>query len=49
VDEHHAFLEALTANPEDDTLWLVFADWLEERGDSRAAFLRLNAALAQGD
>jgi uncharacterized protein (TIGR02996 family) len=31
---------ALDANPEDNSLRLVFADWLEERGDPRAAGLR---------
>jgi uncharacterized protein (TIGR02996 family) len=40
-----AFLQAIAANPSDDTLRLVFADWLEERGDWRAEFLRLDCAL----
>jgi len=35
-----AFLRALSANPDDDTSRLVFADWLEERGDHRASWLR---------
>jgi uncharacterized protein (TIGR02996 family) len=41
-----AFLEAIAANPEDDTARLVFADWLEERGDPRGAFIRVQCALA---
>jgi uncharacterized protein (TIGR02996 family) len=43
---HEAFLRAITANPEDDVLRLVYADWLEEQGDPRAEFLRLDCALA---
>jgi uncharacterized protein (TIGR02996 family) len=34
-------LAHLAARPEDDSLRLVYADWLEERGmDSKASFLR---------
>jgi uncharacterized protein (TIGR02996 family) len=40
-----AFLQAIIENPNDDTLRLIYADWLEERGDPRGAFLRLYAAL----
>jgi uncharacterized protein (TIGR02996 family) len=35
-----AFLDAIRANPEDDAPWLIYADWLEERGDPRAALYR---------
>jgi uncharacterized protein (TIGR02996 family) len=35
------FLTAIRANPEDDALRLVYADWLEERGDPRGELLRL--------
>jgi uncharacterized protein (TIGR02996 family) len=43
-----AFLAAIVANPDDDTLRLVAADFLEENGDpNRAAFIRLQIALAQ--
>ena len=43
-----AFLAAIVANPDDDTLRLVAADFLEENGDAnRAAFIRLQIALAQ--
>lgn len=39
---HIPFLAAIVANPDDDLPRLVFADWLEENGDSdRAEFIRL--------
>ncbi len=42
------FLAAIVANPDDDTLRLVYADWLEENGDAeRAEFIRLQIAEAQ--
>jgi uncharacterized protein (TIGR02996 family) len=34
------FLRAILANPEDDAPWLIYADWLEERGDPRTALYR---------
>jgi uncharacterized protein (TIGR02996 family) len=40
------FFEAILANPDDRSLPLVYADWLEERGDPRSEFLRLQAELA---
>src|SRR5947209_1506964 len=36
-----AFLEAIEANPDDDTLRLIYADWLEEQGDPLGEFIRL--------
>jgi uncharacterized protein (TIGR02996 family) len=45
VGEDQAFLEAIRANPKDESLKLVYADWLEERGDPRAEFLRLQHQL----
>ena len=41
--DHKAFLSAILENPRDDTTLLVYADWLEERGDARAAYLRNQA------
>ncbi len=35
------FLQALQQGPQDDDLRLVYADWLEERGDIRGEYLRL--------
>lgn len=43
MSDEAAFLRAILANPGDTTVRLVYADWLEERGDTRAAFLRLDA------
>src|SRR5262249_958224 len=40
-----AFLAAIQANSEDDVVRLVYADWLEDRGDVRGAFLRLHLTL----
>jgi uncharacterized protein (TIGR02996 family) len=40
VTDLESFLTALEAEPTDDTLWLVFADWLEERGDSTSSEVR---------
>jgi uncharacterized protein (TIGR02996 family) len=39
------FLEALRENPDDESLRLIYADWLDERGDKRGEFLRLESAL----
>jgi uncharacterized protein (TIGR02996 family) len=40
------WLEQTAANPDDDTLRLVFADWLDERSDSRGPFIRVQTELA---
>jgi uncharacterized protein (TIGR02996 family) len=40
------FLTAVLERPDDDTLRLVYADWLQERGDPRAEFIRVQIALA---
>lgn len=36
MSDEEAFQAALDANPDDHTTRLVFADWLQERGDLRA-------------
>lgn len=42
---HSAFLDAIRANPEDDGPRLVYADWLEERGEcDLAEFIRIGLA-----
>jgi uncharacterized protein (TIGR02996 family) len=42
-----AFLQAILDAPDDDAPRLLFADWLEEYGDSdRAEFIRIQVALA---
>lgn len=40
-----SFLRAIAEEPDDDACRLVFADWLEERGDWRAEFFRLDCRL----
>jgi uncharacterized protein (TIGR02996 family) len=45
MSDEQAFIRGLCANAEDETLRLVYADWLEERGDPRGEFLRVESAL----
>jgi uncharacterized protein (TIGR02996 family) len=40
-----AFLRAIVADPADDAPRLIFADWLDERGDPRGQFIRVQCAL----
>lgn len=42
-----AFLARLADHPDDDTTRLIYADWLEDRGDPRAAYLRAEVDLAR--
>jgi uncharacterized protein (TIGR02996 family) len=44
MPDDSSFLHALLASPDDSDLRLVYADWLEERGDPGGAFLRLEVA-----
>lgn len=46
MSDEPAFLQAILENPDDDHLRLVYADWLEERGEPRAEFIRVQLALA---
>lgn len=46
MDDEAAFVRAIRANPDDAALRLVFADWLEDRGDPRSQFVRLESKLA---
>ncbi len=41
------FLQAILIDPGDDTIRLQYADWLEERGDPRGEFIRVQCALAR--
>jgi uncharacterized protein (TIGR02996 family) len=45
MTHEEAFLQAIIESPEDDAPRLVYADWLEERGDPRGEFLRLECRL----
>jgi uncharacterized protein (TIGR02996 family) len=49
MNEEQAFLQEIEKNPNDDTSRLVYADWLDERGDPRAAYLRAEVTLAAVD
>src|SRR5262249_50840446 len=46
MDTGDALLQAIRAEPEDDSLRLICADWLQDHGDpDRAEFIRLEIAL----
>jgi uncharacterized protein (TIGR02996 family) len=45
VDTEERLLQALVDAPHDDATRSVYADWLEENGDIRAEFLRLQVTL----
>lgn len=42
-----ALRQAVLESPEDDGIRLMYADWLEERGDPRGEFIRLQCHLAR--
>lgn len=47
MTDHDALLAAIIANPDDDTVRLVYADWLDENGQGeRAEFIRVQVALS---
>jgi uncharacterized protein (TIGR02996 family) len=46
---YEPFLRAICENPDDDTVRLVYADWLDEHGESdRAELIRIGLRLAAG-
>src|SRR5688572_29473172 len=45
--EEMAFLALIREQPDDDGPRLIFADWLDECGDPRGEFIRLQCALAR--
>jgi uncharacterized protein (TIGR02996 family) len=47
VTHDDAFLQAIIEDPDDDTPRLVYADYLDERGDPRGEFIRVQLALAR--
>jgi uncharacterized protein (TIGR02996 family) len=47
MSEDEPFLRAIRATPRDRLVRLVYADWLDERGDPRAEYLRLQARCAE--
>lgn len=46
MSDEAAFLRAIQSRPDDELPRLVFADWLDERGDPRGDFIRLHLALS---
>jgi uncharacterized protein (TIGR02996 family) len=47
--ERRAFIDAIRANPDDDNVRLVYADWLQEQGeDDRAQYIRTFIAFVRG-
>jgi uncharacterized protein (TIGR02996 family) len=49
-NQEQAFLEAILERPDDDAPRLIFADWLDEHGDTdRAEFIRVQCAIAAKD
>jgi uncharacterized protein (TIGR02996 family) len=45
---HNDFMQEILANPDDDTPRLIYADWLDEYGDSlQAEFIRTQCELAK--
>jgi len=50
MSDRDAFLAAIVGRPDDDLPRLIYADYLDERGESeRAEFIRLQCAAARGD
>jgi len=47
MNDHEALLRAIIADRADDSVRLAFADFLEERGDVRAEFIRCQIELAR--
>src|SRR5262249_48004439 len=45
MGQEQAFLQAVLEAPEGEAARLIYADWLEERGDPRGEFLRLECLL----
>lgn len=49
MNEHEPFLEAIRRQPDSQGPRLVYADWLDERGDPRAELIRVQCALERLD
>jgi uncharacterized protein (TIGR02996 family) len=47
MDERRAFLDEVLENRDDDIPRLIYADWLEEQGDPRGEFIRVQCQLAE--
>src|SRR5206468_3722921 len=49
MSDRAAFLRAICERPDEDGPRLVYADWLEERGDPRGEFIRVQCRLGCAD
>lgn len=50
MNERQSLLDAVLAAPDDDLPRLIYADWLDERGETAMAnFIRIQLAIAQGE
>jgi large subunit ribosomal protein L7/L12 len=47
MSDDGGFLRAIEDDPEEDAARLAYADWLDERGDVRGEYLRLEHQLSQ--
>jgi uncharacterized protein (TIGR02996 family) len=47
VNDHHHFVQEVRANPHDDMPRLIYADYLDEAGDPRGEFIRIQVELSQ--
>jgi uncharacterized protein (TIGR02996 family) len=47
MHEEQGFLRQLREHPDDNVTRMAYTDWLEERGDPRGEYLRLEAALTR--
>src|SRR5688572_14212629 len=47
MTEDEPFLRAMLANPDDRVSRLVYADWLDDRADSRGEYARLAGRVAE--
>jgi uncharacterized protein (TIGR02996 family) len=45
-DEREAFIREIVTHPDEDAPRLIYADWLEERGDPQGEFIRVQCELA---
>ncbi len=48
MNEDEAFIRVIVDSPGDDTPRLVYADWLDDRGDPRGPYLRAEAQWEKG-
>lgn len=46
MDREQGFLDAIWEHPDDDVPRWIYADWLEEQGNPRGEFIRIQCALA---